>query len=407
MALYGMIDIDALKSNKLSTLVRRVRALTKENADMHTLNYDVFSGLFKKILPLARQAEEWYLYFYTMYYLMSLNKYNCNYKEIVKYAELYYKDSQPYFENTVYPDTKMCSILIFIYDEIFGAYYWYDPIDDSKMELFMQNYAKIINKYNIDADLYYIAELHLSLLYRDTKRAEQAAQNFLKNSGNPNRCYVCNHLAYLYYLLYTNQNEQAEELMLNLIHKNIPKRFHWCYRICRQSEPQKMYLTILSECIELGKIELFWYYYDTYWAKLPRNAQWNANSYTMERLLSALEGNFDGLENDLEITLLDLNNEPVANTIENMRNFLAWWCYFTLLHQNGIHKVQLSIPQLDPENTGFVFTLALSRYMEQKADLHGRNFARARAKYNYDFEKNTYQTIFLKNTPQVHPHISL
>ena len=81
--------------------------------------------------------------------------------------------------------------------------------------------------------------------------------------------------------------------------------------------------------------------------------------------------------------------------------------YFTLLHQNGIHKVQLSIPQLDPENTGFVFTLALSRYMEQKADLHGRNFARARAKYNYDFEKNTYQTIFLENTPQVHPRISL
>lgn len=137
--------------------------------------------------------------------------------------------------------------------------------------------------------------------------------------------------------------------------------------------------------------------------KLPREARWNRNFYTLERLLSAWEGNFDGLENDLEITRIDLNNEPAANTIENMCNFLAWWCYFTLLHQNGVQKVKLSIPQLDPENTGFVFTLALSKYMEQKADLHGKNFARARKKYNYDFEKMAYQSIFLESTPQSHP----
>ncbi len=237
MALYGMIDIDALKSNKLATLVHRARESTRENSDMHTLNYSIFSGLFKKILPLARQAEEWYLYFYTMYYLMSLDKYNCNYREIVKYAELYYKDSQPYLEGTIVPDTKMCSILIFIYDEIYYAYYWYAPIDDCKMELFMQNFSKLVFKYNIDIDLYYISELYLSLLYRDTKRAEKAAQGFLKYNGNPNRCYVCNHFAYLFYLLHTDQKEQAEELMLNFIHRNIPKRFHWCYRICSASEP--------------------------------------------------------------------------------------------------------------------------------------------------------------------------
>lgn len=163
-----------------------------------------------------------------------------------------------------------------------------------------------------------------------------------------------------------------------------------------------MYFTVLSECISLGKIELFWYFYDTYWVKLPREAQWNTNSYTLERLLSTWEGNFDGLENDLEITQIDLNNEPAANTIENMCNFLAWWCYFTLLHQNGVQKVKLSIPQLSPENTGFVFTLALNKYMEQKTDLHEKKFALARKKYNYDFEKMTYQNIFLENIPQTH-----
>lgn len=35
MALYGMIDIGALKSNKLATLVHRARKLTRENSDMH------------------------------------------------------------------------------------------------------------------------------------------------------------------------------------------------------------------------------------------------------------------------------------------------------------------------------------------------------------------------------------
>ena len=405
MALYGMIDIDALKSNKLAALVRRVRESTRENADadMHTLNYSVFSGIFKKILPLARQAEEWYLYFYTMYYLMSLDRYNCNYREIVKYAELYYKDSQSYLDGIANPDAKMCSILIFIYDEIYHTYSWYAPIDDCKMELFMQNYSKLVFKYNIDIDLYYISELYLALLYRDTKRAEKAAKSFLKYSGNPNRCYVCNHFAYLFYLLHTDQKEQAEELMLNFIHRNIPKRFHWCYRVCNASEPQKMYSTVLADCVHLGKIELFWYFYDTYWVKLPREARWNKNPYTLERLFNALEGNFDGLENDLEITQLDLNNEPAANTIENTYNFLAWWCYFILLHQKGVQKVKLSIPQLDSKNTGFVFTLALSRYMEQKADLYGKEFARAREKYDYDFEKMAYQSIFLESTPQSHP----
>lgn len=47
--------------------------------------------------------------------------------------------------------------------------------------------------------------------------------------------------------------------------------------------------------------------------------------------------------------------------------------------------------------------MALSKYMEQKADLYGKDFARAREKYDYHFEKIAYQSIFLESTPQSHP----
>ncbi|MDE6054245.1 MAG: hypothetical protein K2G55_10880, partial [Lachnospiraceae bacterium] len=56
-------------------------------------------------------------------------------------------------------------------------------------------------------------------LYRDVNRAEAAARNFLVYEKEIESCYVCGHLPYLLHFLLVGQDQKAEELMLDYIHK--------------------------------------------------------------------------------------------------------------------------------------------------------------------------------------------
>ena len=227
---YTNFKAHELKNEQLAGMVRKLQNLTEDGYEAIERNYALFEASYKRILPLSKQEEEWYLYFYTMYELISLYARHEKYDEVVKFAELFYRETALHMDRELpnYPGTDMSFLNTWIYQDIFRAYYYYHQIDDKKMEAFMEIYEEGAIKYG-KTYTYYEAEMTLSVLYRDAERAEKAARNFMLYEKSITGCYVCNCTPYLSCLLLMGQERQAEELMLKFIYKKIPKSHLWCY----------------------------------------------------------------------------------------------------------------------------------------------------------------------------------
>lgn len=398
--MYDKIKAYQINSEEIVRLVGRAQELTRGSYDLYDQNYKALSSILKKLLKLTKQEREWYLYFDTIDNLMYLNRRDGNYAEIVKYAEVYYRDSAAYMDRELpnYPDFPMAYLNVWIYDEIFGAYYEYYQIDDAKMDAFMKKFEAAALKYG-KTYVYYWGELYLSILYRDEDRAKAAARNFLSYEKEIESCYVCGHMPYLRHFLLIGQDQRAEELMLDYIHKNIPKKQLWCYKYCQRAEPDSMYIDVMVVCVRCGRRESFLYFYKKYWLELPLETRMDVDEDTgiFQRLLGAFEGCFDQLESDLARLSEDISEECKDTTVGNMYAFLEWWCYFTLLDRNGVHTVRASFPGLEADGAGGVFTQAVIEYIQEKADTYGGKFARARRQFDYGFVKDSYRKCFLQS----------
>lgn len=395
--MYTSVKPVKIESDEIRELICRTQDLTQGGYDLYDQNYKVLISLLKRLLRLTKQEKEWHLYFYTLYELMYLYSRNNNYAEIVKYAELYYKDSALYMDRELpnYPNTNMAYINIWTYSRIFEAYYTYYQIDDAKMETFMRRYEEAALKYGKTYE-YYADEISLSILYLDRDRMERAVRNFLCYEKEMESCYVCGHLPYLRHFLLVGQEQRAEELMLDYIHKNIPQKHVWCYKYCQNAEPDSMYLDMMRLCVSSGNVEKFQYFYEKYWMKLPPETRLNDEAGSFQRLLAAYDGCFDKLDKDIEQATEDIREENDDTTVHNMNAFLEWWCYFILLDRSGVHKVSVKFPELETDAQGQVSTLAASNYMQAKADLHGNRFAQARPQFDYCFAKKSYRKCFLQ-----------
>lgn len=394
--MFQKVKTRELKGTELAGLVRRAQDFTRGSYDLYDRNYDTLFKLCKRILQLSKQEGEWYVYFYAIYATLYLNKRQSNYREVVRYAEIYYKDSALYMDRELpnYPDTDMPLLNIYIYALVFEAYYEYYQIDDPKMEVFMKQYGEAAQKYGRHYD-YCDDELSLALLYWNFDKARAAAHRFLEYEREIVGCYVCAHLSYLEYLVFSGQTQQAEELMLDLIRKNIPQRHQWCYQYCEMAEPVEMYLIVLDACMDYGKTEEFRYFYGKYWRSLPRESKWQEDCCISQRLLCAYDGCFDGLEGDLRTAEKIIDDERTNTTVDIMKGAINWWCYFILLYKGGVHKVEIRLPGLDTDEEGKASSLEVSAYMEKKADEYGRKFAKARAGFHYEPLKESYRKCLL------------
>ena len=130
--------------------------------------------------------------------------------------------------------------------------------------------------------------------------------------------------------------------------------------------------------------------------KLPLETRLNDEACSFQRLLAAYDGCFDKLDKGIEQAAEDIREENDDTTVHNMNTFLEWWCYFILLDRNGVHKVSVKFPELETDAQGQVSTLAVSDYMQAKADLHGNRFAQARAQFDYRFAKESYRKCFCR-----------
>ena len=111
--------------------------------------------------------------------------------------------------------------------------------------------------------------------------------------------------------------------------------------------------------------------------------------------MCAVANDFEGYEDDLRYAVECINEEEQSTTYGNLCTYLKLWCYFILLDRSGIHEIPIAIPALETEENGMVSTLAVSTYMEEKADTFGRQFSQARAAFDYDFVKSSYRKCFL------------
>ena len=414
---YNGIKANELETEELTKLVKRAQKLTEDGYDIINKNYDLFAKIFKRVLKLSKQEKNWHLYFSTIYQIISLNVRHHKYDEVVKYAELYYKECDLYMDRELpnYPNTNMSFYNTWIYDLIFKAYYEYHQIDDTKMDSFMKKYEECALKYG-KTYLYYDGEIRLCILYRDAVRVRKAAQNFRRYEKEMFSCYVCGHEPYLYHLLLLGENRQAEQMMQDLVNKNIPKQHLWCYEYCEEAVPDAMYENVLFACIKCGQEESFRYFYKKYWKKLTFESQWKADAWSFKSLLCAFSGFFDKYKDDIRKAEKDMKEVRHETTVSNMEHALGWWCYFTLLGRSGVHEVEIKLPGLNTpdvktkedaqtadvgesvegaEDAGKVSTLAVASYMEKRADELGDLFSKARARFDYEGLKGTYRNCFL------------
>lgn len=400
MMLSGFgVGVEQLKNDNLARLVRSVQNMTRGSYQMYNQNYESLSSMLKKILQLSKQEKEWYLYFETIDDLLNLNSRVHNYTEIVKYAEIYYKDYDAHMEAELpnYPNTLLGALNTWIYEKIFEAYYEYYQIDDAKMEIFLKRYEQVALQFGKEYT-YYSGLIKLGMLYRDMERTQEAARKFLVYADDMARtyCYVCGHFPYLGQLLLTRQDQKAEELMLKMLHKNIPQKYQWCYRQCEMVQLDAMYVCMLCMSVRSGRIDAFHYFYKKYWSKLERKNQCAPDNGSFQRLMGVYGGYFDRIEEDLQEALDSIKEENKHTTIGNMYEFLQWWCYFYLVDKGGIHKISIALPELELDENGQVSTLEFSDYLQKKADIYGRKFAQVRAKFDYDHVKADYQEVFLE-----------
>ncbi len=396
---FDKLKAKEIKNGKLADLVRRAQNLSRGELAMYDKNYDTLFALCKRVLQLSKQEKEWYVYFYALYDILYLNKRQSQQKEVVKYAEIYYRDYALHMDRELpnYPNTEMAMLNVYIYTLIFEAYYEYYQIDDAKMEIFMQQYKQIVQKYGGQYNYYYHRDkLKLALIYRDLDGARIAAHDFLKYERDIISCYICAHDPYLEYLLLSDQIQQAEKLMLDLLHKNIPEKHQWCYKYCESAQSDRMYKNILYNCRNAGNTKAFHYFYEKYWLSLPYESRCASTAYNFKKLLCAYEGCFDRLEDDLRQAEEIVQDEKTDTTLDVIKSALNWWAYFILLDRSGIHKVKIELPELQMDEEGQVFSLAVSAYMEKKANDYGRRFSQARSGFKYERLKESYQNCILE-----------
>lgn len=385
------VSANEYKNSELAERVRRIQKLTEseDDAKLYEQNEATLMKLLQGILRLSRQEGEWLLYFYALGEIIYLADTCANYPVIVKYAEIYYKDSDLYGNREIFyhAGEDMGWINTWICANIFDAYMGYHQVDDGGMNGFMQKYEDVSLLYD-DAGRYYIKEMELGLLYWDMDMTEHGKTCFEKYFHKVGYCYFCTRRAYQQYYLIKDQTDLAEEFMLLSLQGKAPKG----YRSCGRHNASRAYGQLLYDCLLMGKTEAFLYFREKYWRKQPEETRRElACKNTLDAYCCAIDGEFGSLERVLQLVWEDVQNSAKYTTMSSMLDCLEWWCYFRLLDRSGVHEVTIDMTYVSKNENGKVSCLALSDFFEQRADDYGMKLARARGKYKYTDRKETYR----------------
>lgn len=386
--MFPFVNTKMLTCEELVDLIMQVRLFTSGGYDMYDQNKDTIIRLLDKILVLSKKEKEWYVYFDSLYNMLYILKRGGNHRKILKYAEIYYKDSTEYMDRELpnYSNTDMAETNTYCYSNIFNSYIGYYQIGDEKMEAFMKMYEETVHKYGGQVH-YYRDEMSLAALYRDKERFRQAKNNFEKYEVE--NCYVCMHLSYFPYYFLNHDMESAEEFLDTILKKRIPKKHQWCYERCQNTKAQTLYYSVLEDCLSIGNAEYFGYIYEKYWKKIAKrqNPEDGRDSIETGIFCCAIAGDFSEMEADLRKAEETIRNIGRASTNNAIHKYLKWQMYFELLEKSGVKQIELALP----DRGNKILTMDAAAYFEEKADEYGRLFESARKQYDYWLIKNTYR----------------
>ena len=132
-------NINMLHQPELRKLVKQFDSLTDttNGYSCYRQNANTLKRLLDKIMVLAKEEKEWYLYFNALHEVFFvLDRIDGKSKEMLKYAEIYYRDKELYMDMALpyYADTNLSALNNYIMEDIFHVYREYYQITDKRSE---------------------------------------------------------------------------------------------------------------------------------------------------------------------------------------------------------------------------------------------------------------------------------
>lgn len=419
--IFGNLKSRYVQSEEILRLIGKANNLTDgDGYQLYDDNAESLDRILDRILMAAKQEEEWYCYFYTLFEMLYLLYRKNKYKKMLRYAEVFYRDSELYMDTAVsnYPDTDIGEYSTWSYNMIFGVYVDFSQITDDKMEEFIERYRESIRKYGGDKS-YYGDMLQLALLYRDEKAAKPAKEGL--EQSHIGSCYLCAMRPVLGYYLLCEDYENLEHMIFEIRTRQIPAKHRWCYAHCYLAEDKELIKEVLGYCLILGRSQ----YFHKLLEENKRLFQIKEDDiYTLECYCYGYLGIWENLSVTVKRAEDDVEDwkKGEQSPLGYIYDCLSWYCYFTKLDMDGIHEVATELAgrevqeskaekdeaqeskaaeaPLSEKSAGSgkeetagkkCRSLDLAAYFEKEADKTGAQMEASRKKFDYGALKKSYK----------------
>lgn len=381
--------------DKLWELVEQANHLTQGGYDDWDANAQALVPVMERIMMIAREREEWQVYFYDMaklFWFVRRTKVN-NIRLAFQIAEMFHQNYQSHIGEIVNAFSR--EWLVNIAGDILGFYSNYPQIDDRKMEEMLGIYRDCEEKYGSDWNYGdYTSIMWLALMNHDKELAKEAARK-LKRAQFSNWCYICTYGRPMigYYIL-QEDFETAKEWVFSLIERSMPQKYHWCFEKCQQAGETDLVDLALAYSMQLGKSQAFDMFFAE-WGKLYEKEKGEVED-THNVIFHALAGEWSQQEEVLQLAQKDNRGrrEQKETPLDCLYWSLCWYCYFQLLAGSGVETVYL---ELDEDGKRQWSCMEAAEYFERQADLLGEQMDKARKKFGYSKVKRCYEECLLKD----------
>ena len=399
-AILGAFERKHVSDDKLWEFVYQANQLTQGDYDDWDNNAQALVPLMERILPLAREREDWQVYFYDMaklFWFVRRTKVNRLHLAF-QLAERFHQDYAQQLGEYVGQFGKEWQVNLAA--DILGFYCEYPQIDDQKMERMLGIYLDLSSKYGSAWNNgNYREVLRLALLNKDQELAKKAVKK-LKKAQFDSWCYVCTYARpMLGYHILLEEFEETEDIVSKVYRHEIPAKYRWCFERCQQADEGEMKDRALLDCLRLGKSEMFKKFFAKWQSFYERPEQKDVED-THIVLFHTLAGDWSKPQECLRLAEKDDRDwrEQTQTPLDSLYWALCWYCYFQMLHTKGVERVSLQLGTEKENNcdqTREWTCLEAAAYFEQQADLLGKQMDQARKQFGYAEIKRTYQECFL------------
>lgn len=381
--------------DKLWEMVDRANHLTQGGYKIWDDNAPALVPLMERILVLAREREDWQVYFYDMaklFWYIRRSTVN-NIPLSFKISEMFHHDFEQRLGESV--GTFAREWRVDLAANILSFYCEYPQIDDSKIVRMLEIFQECEARYGSDWNYgNYQSVMKLALLNRDMELAKEAADKLKKAQYSDYCfCYVCTYARPMVgYHILCGELEDAKELVLQVCEQAIPVGYRWCFDQCLQADEEEIKDTALMHCLELGKSEMFGSLFAE-WGPFYKKPKQKKADDTYNVFFHALAGDWSQHKERLLLAEQDDRDwrEQKDTPLDSLYWALCWSGYFKMMDDDGQGSVCLFLGENAENSRREHSCREVSEYFEQQADLLGAQMDRARKQFGYEGVKSCFE----------------